>query len=110
MYFSRSLLKALFHFSLARPQQSITLSEERWDRHFAHVYRKHMRRSSQNCEWAGNPFVIKWLRHAADPKPGGPYFTASAARSIEEGADHPDFTESPLWRPYLAPGSVAINF
>ena len=24
------------------------------------------------------------------------------------GPDHPDFAESPLWRPFLAPGSVAI--
>ena len=27
----------------------------------------------------------KWLRHAADPKPGGSYLTASTARTIDEG-------------------------
>ena len=32
----------------------------------------------------GSASYIKWLRHAADPKPGGPYETASTARIIDE--------------------------
>ena len=37
------------------------------------------------------PDVIKWLRHAANPKPGGPYLPASTAPTVEEGGRPPRF-------------------
>ena len=41
------------------------------------------------------------------PNQGAPYLTASTAPTVDEGGT-PEFAESRLWRPFLAPGSVAI--
>ena len=43
-------------------------------------------------EWNG--LIIEWLRHAADP-------------TIDEAGGTPNFVETSLWRPLLAPGPFA---